>query len=200
MIKKNSPFFNRLFKYFVQGLFYTVPIAVTVYVIFYLAVLLDSIITMQFPGLGILVILSGVTIIGFIGTYFLSYFKPFDRAIENTPLIKLVYTSMKDLMNAFVGKKKQFNKPVLVKMGNGFEAERLGFITKADLSDLGIDSSKVAVYFPFSYAISGEVIIVPKKNITAISASSADVMKLIVSGGLTSVEATEKIENKSEDE
>lgn len=73
-------------------------------------------------------------------------------------------------------------------MGGDMEAERLGFITKVDLSELGIGKDKVAVYLPFSYAISGQVYIVPSKSVTPINASSADVMKLIISGGVTSVE------------
>jgi uncharacterized membrane protein len=190
--KKESSFLKQLIKYFLQGLFYVVPIAVTIYVIFYLIVLIDGILKLDIPGLGILVLLIGVTIIGFVGTYFLGYLKPFDRAIENTPLIKLIYSSMKDLMNAFVGKKNQFKKPVLVKMGGDFEAERIGFITKEDLSELGISGEKIAVYLPLSYAISGQVYIVPKKNVTTIDASSADVMKLIISGGVTSIESKEK--------
>lgn len=186
--KKESSLAKKLIKYFVQGLFYIVPIAVTIYVIVYLILLIDGIVNLDIPGLGLLIILVGVTLIGFIGTYFLAYFKPFDRAIESTPLIKLIYTSMKDLMNAFVGKKNQFKKPVLVKMGGDFEAERIGFMTKEDLSDIGIGNDKAAVYFPFSYAISGQVYIVPKKNISPIDASSSDIMKLIVSGGVTSIE------------
>lgn len=194
--KKESNILKRLVKYFLQGLFYVVPIAVTIYVIFYLIVLIDGLLKLDIPGLGILVLLVGVTVIGFVGTYFLGYLKPFDRAIENTPLIKLVYSSMKDLMNAFVGKKNQFKKPVLVKLGDAFEAERLGFVTKESLLDLGIGEEKVAVYLPFSYAISGQIFIVPKKNVTPINASSADVMKLIVSGGVTSIEIPENKENE----
>ncbi len=194
--KPESKLWKVLAKYFLQGLFYIVPTAVTIYVIFYLVRLLDGLINLDIPGLGILIILIAVTLIGFLGThFFLSYLKPFDQAIEKTPLIKIIYTSMKDLMNAFVGKKKQFKQAVLVKMGNGFEAERIGFITKDDLSELGIVEDKVAVYFPFSYAISGQILIVPKKNITPLKASSADVMKLIISGGVTSVENETKEEN-----
>lgn len=195
--KKESNLIKRLIKYFLQGLFYVVPITFTIYVIFSLILLIDGLLKLDIPGLGILVLLVGVTIIGFIGTYFLGYLKPFDRAIENTPLIKLIYSSMKDLMNAFVGKKNQFKKPVLVRLGEGFEAERLGFITKESLSDLGIEGEKVAVYLPFSYAISGQIYIVPKKNVSPINASSADVMKLIISGGVTSIESIDKKENEN---
>lgn len=190
--KKEGNLLKVLFKYFLQGLFYVVPIAVTIYVIFYLIVLMDGLLQLDIPGLGILIILIGVTVIGFLGTFFLGYLKPFDRAIESTPLIKLIYTSMKDLMNAFVGRKNQFKQPVLVKLNDEIELERLGFVTKESLIDLGISEDKIAVYIPFSYAISGQVFIVPKKNVTKIKGNSADVMKFIVSGGVTSIETKSK--------
>ena len=73
-------------------------------------------------------------------------------------------------------------------MGGQLELERMGFVTKKDLTHMGISMDKVAVYFPFSYGINGQVIIVPKKNVTPINASAADVMKFIVSGGVTTIE------------
>lgn len=198
--KPDESLVKTLIKYFLQGLFYIVPTAVTIYVIYYLVVMLDSLIPLEIPGLGILVILLSVTVIGFLGShFFFTYFKPFERAIEKTPLIKIIYTSMKDMMNAFVGKKQQFNKPVLIKLGGDMEAERLGFITKVDLSELGIGKDRVAVYLPFSYAISGQVYIVPAKNVTPINASSSDVMKLIISGGVTSVEQLKTQTNETDE-
>ncbi len=197
---KDKRFLKTLIKYFLQGLFYVVPIGVTVYLIIWLVVKIDGIIPLDIPGLGLVVILMSITIVGFLGShFFVSYLKPLDRAVEKTPLIKLVYTSMKDMMSAFVGKKNQFKTPVLVKMGGGMEVERMGFITKDNLNDVGISSDKVAVYFPFSYGINGQVMIVPKKNVTRIRASSSDVMKFIVSGGVTSVKSTEKQIEKTTD-
>jgi uncharacterized membrane protein len=198
-IGNDKRFFKTLVKYFLQGLFYVVPIGVTVYLIVWLVVKIDGIINLDIPGLGLIAILIGITLIGFLGShFFVSYLRPLDRAMEKTPLIKLVYTSMKDLMNAFVGKKKQFKTPVLVKMGEGLDVERMGFITKDNLSEMGISTDKVAVYFPFSYGINGQVMIIPKKNIRIIHASSSDVMKFIVSGGVTNVESTEGENNKTE--
>jgi uncharacterized membrane protein len=189
--RNQTRFYKSIARYFLQGLFYLVPITATVYVIFYLVVMLDSLINLDIPGLGIIILFVVVTLVGFLGThFFVNYLKPFERTIENTPLIKLIYTSMKDMMNAFVGKKRQFKKPVLVKVGE--ELERIGFITKDELSDLNIGDEKVAVYLPFSYAISGEVLIVPKKNVTPLDASSADVMKMIISGGVADIRPKEK--------
>ncbi len=198
-ISNDKRFFKTLIKYFLQGLFYVVPVGVTIYLIVWLVVKIDGIINLDIPGLGLVAILVGVTLIGFLGShFFVSYLRPLDRAMEKTPLIKLVYSSMKDLMSAFVGKKKQFKTPVLVKMGEGIDFERVGFITKEDLSELGISADKVAVYFPFSFGINGQVLIVPKKNISTIQASSSDVMKFIVSGGVTNVESTENETEQNE--
>lgn len=198
-IGNDKRFLKTLVRYFLQGLFYVVPIGVTVYLIVWLVVKIDGIINLDIPGLGLIAILIGITLIGFLGShFFVSYLRPLDRAMEKTPLIKLVYTSMKDLMNAFVGKKKQFKTPVLVKIGEGLEVERMGFITKDNLGGMGISTDKVAVYFPFSYGINGQVMIIPKKNISIIHASSSDVMKFIVSGGVTNVESTERENNKTD--
>lgn len=49
---------------------------------------------------------------------------------------------------------------------------------------LGIESEKVAVYFPHSYNFSGELFIVPAKQVKKLDAPPADVMKFIVSGGV----------------
>ena len=95
---------------------------------------------------------------------------------------------MKDIFEAFVGQKKKFDKPVLVKMSQTQEIERIGFITQKNLSQIGIEGNKVAVYFPFSYAITGELLIVPAENVSIINASSAEVMRFIVSGGVTQIE------------
>lgn len=200
---KDKRLWKAVAKYFLQGLLYLVPVAVTIYVIIYLVLKIDGLINLEIPGLGLVVILVFVTVVGYLGShFFINYLRPLDRAMERTPLIKLIYSSMKDMMSAFVGKKKQFNAPVLVKMGEMIEFERLGFVTKTDLSDLGIGEDKVAVYFPFSYAISGQVLIVPKKNVSVVHASASDVMKLIISGGVTSVEShiNDKTKNEKNEE
>jgi uncharacterized membrane protein len=65
--------------------------------------------------------------------------------------------------------------------------QKLGFMTSDDLSDLGIMKGQVAVYLPHSYAFSGNLFIVPAENITLIDASASDIMKFIVSGGVSKI-------------
>lgn len=181
--------FKKIIKYFLQGLFYLMPIAITLYVVVESIIIIDNLIPIEIPGLGIVIILVFITLIGYLfSTYLAALLRPFERLIMRTPLIKLIYTSIKDLMSAFVGSKKQFSKPVLVTIQEKPLIQRMGFVTKEDASEIGLSGDKVVVYLPFSYAVSGEVIIVPKNAVEPIEAKSADIMKLIISGGVTSVE------------
>ena len=91
-------------------------------------------------------------------------------------------------MNTFVGNKKGFSEPVLVKVYENSTIERIGFVTNEDVGSLNIKKGKVLVYMPHSYAISGQLFVVEKKNITHIDKSSSDIMKLIISGGVTEIE------------
>lgn len=181
--------FKSLIKYFLQGLLYLMPIAITLYVVIESIIIIDSLIPIDIPGLGIVIILVFITLIGYLfSTFFAALLRPFERLIMRTPLIKLIYTSIKDLMSAFVGSKKQFSKPVLVTIQENPLIQRMGFVTKEDTLEIGLNGDKVVVYLPFSYAVSGEVVIVPRQSVEPIDAKSADIMKLIISGGVTSVE------------
>jgi uncharacterized membrane protein len=116
----------------------------------------------------------------------------FDSLLVKAPLIKIIYSSVKDLVSAFVGQKKRFNEPVLVKVGST-GMEKLGFVTNRDLRFLGISEKKVAVYLPHSYAWSGNLFIVPADHVSPVDASTTDVMKFIISAGVINLEnANEK--------
>ena len=190
-------------KFFLQGLLYTVPIVITISVVFEIFLWLDSIIQTNIPGFGIVIIFSSITFVGYIGSTILSssighLIKYMERLLLRIPLVKIIYTAMKDLIEAFMGKKKTFNSPVLVRLSKESNIEKLGFITRTSLEDLGIKDAKVAVYLPHSYAFSGNMFIVESKNVTPIDASSAEVMKLIVSGGVASVNQGK--ENKADEQ
>lgn len=181
---------KKLFGYFFQGLLYLVPLIVTIYVVVKGVIFIDGLIPLDIPGLGLLIILIVVTTVGFIGgTLITKQLFNFEKFLNKIPLIKIIYTSVKDLLSAFVGKNKRFTEPVLVKMEG--DVERIGFVTKKDLTTIGISEHKIGVYIPFSYAVTGNLIIVPKKNITPLNVSSADAMKFIISGGVTTLNQNE---------
>ena len=115
-------------------------------------------------------------------------FNLFDHALEHTPFIKTIYSAIKDLISAFVGSKKRFNKPVLITINKENNIQQLGFITQEDLTELNLKKGTVAVYVPMSYSLSGNLLIVPVENVTPVDASSSEVMKFIVSGGVTELD------------
>ena len=181
---------NKIINYFLQGLLYIVPISVTLYVVYWSFNKIDGILPFDFPGLGLIVVISIITLIGAVGSKLIT--SPinslFVKILKRAPLLKTIFSSVKDLMNTFVGGKKGFDQAVLVKIYENSTIERIGFITNEDLKNLNINSERVLVYLPHSYAFSGQLFIVDKKNITTINSASSDIMKLIVSGGVTEIE------------
>jgi uncharacterized membrane protein len=196
---QNSSFnyqLKRMVNYFLQGLLYVTPLGLTIYIIKsifvftdgILAPLIEGFLKVNIPGLGLILILIIITFMGFAGQTVIA--KPFklalERIIKKAPILHMVYTSIRDFMEAFVGKEKKFNQPVLVKVSKTSDLEKLGFITQTDLSELKL-KDKVAVYFPHSYAFSGELFVVPSDQITYLDIPAGEMMKFIVSGGVTKV-------------
>jgi len=179
---------RRFTSYFLKGLVLILPIGVTGYVVYKVFMFLDGIIPYETPGVSIALIVVGLVILGFIGTLFIQapVTKLLDRLLARIPLVKFIYTSIRDLLSAFVGQEKRFSKPVLVRTG----AEgiyKLGFITQKDLTHLGIKEGKSAVYMPHSYNFSGNLFIIDNNLISAIDAPADEIMKFIVSGGITRI-------------
>lgn len=185
---------KQLLSYLLSGIILTVPLAATIYILVYVFETIDGVIPVDIPGLGLAIIILVFTFVGFLGSSIIAqpFITYFNKLLERMPLIKTLYSSIKDLLSAFVGQKKSFNQPVLVKMGEGVEMERIGFITNSDLESLGIEGDKVVVYFPHSYAFSGNIFVVPKKNVSLINGKSADMMKFIVSGGVSDIQEKSK--------
>ena len=189
---------KKILLYFFQGTLVIVPIFITVLVLYKIIINVGSVIEYMNlsvnpivdPFLGVLVVVAGFVLVGLLSGSFI--FRPIlfllDELIERAPLIKTIYSSVKDLMSAFVGQKKRFNKPVLVRVNDHPIVEKLGFITNEDLSELGLGEGRIAVYLPMSYAFSGQVLIVDRSMVKTLPVSSADLMKFIISGGVTEID------------
>ncbi len=178
---------KKLVGYLFQGVLLVVPLSVTIYIFSLTFIFIDNLIVFDIPGLGFLVILGGVTFIGILGKFFITepIFAFFTNLLDKTPLVNLIFKSIKDLLSAFVGTEKKFDRPALVKINKSADVERLGFITQNDLTDLGITDKKIAIYLPSSYGILGDLYIVPAENVTPIDTNSTEVMKFIISGGVS---------------
>ncbi|MDZ7848779.1 MAG: DUF502 domain-containing protein [Owenweeksia sp.] len=91
-------------------------------------------------------------------------------------------------MQAFVGKKKGFNKAVMVKLYENSEIRRLGFITNNNFEKLNESCDLITVYLPHSYNISGNMYLVPKHYVQPLQANASDIMKYTISGGVTELD------------
>jgi uncharacterized membrane protein len=180
---------RRLISYFLRGLAFVAPIAVTIYVCVRIFAEIDGWLGLKTPGVGFALTLAVITIIGFLGSTLIArgLLTSIDRLIDRLPFVRLLYSSTKDMLNAFVGEQRRFDSPVLVPApgGNG-TAKALGFLTQESLDRLGLPAY-VTVYIPFSYSLSGRLILYPTSEVVRLDIPSADVMAFIVSGGVTAL-------------
>jgi uncharacterized membrane protein len=140
------------------------------------------------PGMGIANVVVVIVIAGILVTNVITdpIKRWFNRWINRLPLFKFLYSSIKDLTEAFVGEEKKFNEAVIVEV-NEFGLKKIGFIVQKDLSSLNLPG-EVAVYFPFSYSFAGQVVIIAADKVKPIDKSAADMMKFVISGGVSGLD------------
>jgi uncharacterized membrane protein len=185
---------QQVLKYFLQGIIIISPLAVTIWSVYTIFNFLDLQNENWPRGIGFLIVVGSLIIIGWLGsTFFVWKFLIdfFDGILERTPFIKFIYSSVKDVVESFMGDKKKFTKPVLVRVRANPEIYQIGFITQNELGKLGFED-KVAVYMPHSYAVSGYLFIVNKDDIKSIDINPADAMKMAVSGGMSGYQEEEE--------
>ena len=177
---------GKIVRYFFNGTLFIVPLVATVYVIIEGFQWLDSRLDLPYPGVGFAIILTAITLFGYFTTNFAfqTFSNWFDNFMNRIPMVKLIYGSVKDLLAAFVGDKRKFNQPVLVRINKENTLHRIGFITQSDLKDIGLPEM-VVVYFPQSYAFAGDHFVVSRDNITPLNMSGSQAMKFIISGGVS---------------
>ena len=206
---------RKLARYFLQGLIILAPIAITILAVTSLFDFVDNILPgiieriapdllkndatgkpVRIPGIGFILVILIVIGVGYISSSFIvgRFVELFDKVLERTPGIKLIYSTVKDFVEAFAGDKRKFDRPVLVNIQNS-EVWQVGFITQEEASRFGL-TDFVSVYVPQSYAFAGHLYFVKRdriKILTGVSASEA--MKFAISGGVTEID--EELKNAS---
>ena len=177
---------KRLGRYFFQGLVYLAPIAITLWIFVTTFQAIDGLLRLPVPFVGFVVVVVATTAVGFLLSNYLSrqMLTWFENVMDRLPLAKLMHGSLKDLMSAFVGEKRRFRHPVAVEMIAGSGVKVFGFVTRESMDDFGMPDS-VGVYFPQAYNFAGQLVVVPRAQVTSLKVDSADIMTMIVSGGVT---------------
>jgi len=187
-----------ILNYLIKGLLIVVPIAVSIFIVVWAVTTVDSWLNVNnilgvnprtgesrnIPGLGLLTVLALILLAGIFVTNLVTepMYNWFQRMMQRLPLLNFIYSSIKDLTEAFVGDEKKFNHPVLVEVEGGLK--KIGFLTQNDLHKLNLPD-EVAVYFPLSYSFAGQLCIVRRDKVTDLQMTAADAMKLVVSGGVS---------------
>lgn len=184
---------KKILTYFIQGIAILIPLIITIYIIIKIvSVFIDLFVWIGITGnkfldviLGLLSMLVVVTFVGIMASnYFLGNIMHFlEEKFEKLPLIRHIYSPIKDFTDAFVGNKKKFRHPVLIQLSSNDNYRCIGFITQDDLNKLGL-KEYISVYIPFSYSLAGKMIIIKKEFIEPLSQNPTDIMKFIISGGV----------------
>jgi len=187
-----------ILNYFIKGLLVVLPIALSIFIVIWAVTTVDSWLNLNniqgvdpstgenrnIPGLGLAMVVTIILAAGIFVTNLVTepMYNWFQKVLDKLPILKFIYSSIKDLTEAFVGDEKKFNHPVLVEVEG--DMKRIGFLTQSDLMSIGLGGESI-VYFPFSYSFAGQVYIVKNEKIKPLNISAADAMKLVVSGGVS---------------
>ena len=181
-------------QYFLRGVLVISPVLITVSALFWAFNRVDGILHpfVTRPGLGFASILLFIILVGWISTFW--FIRRISRhagnAIEHTPGVSFIYTSVRDFFEAFVGNKRRFTQAVLVDV-MADEVWLVGFLTDEDPGSFNLGAAYVSVYVPQAYNVGGQLYLVKRSRVRPIeNINSADVMKYAVTGG--AVEIAEK--------
>jgi uncharacterized membrane protein len=172
---------------FLRGCLVLFPIVGTVYAVWFLLWRIDhlvaGIIGTPLPGLGLAAAVGVVTGVGIVASNVVgrAAVRAIDRIVKAVPLVGLVYGAIRDVVGAFVGERRSFDRPAMVRLG---EFRVFGFVTNEHLEDPRL-AGHVAVYCPQSYNFAGNLIVVPRERVELLQIAGPEFLAFVVSGGLS---------------
>lgn len=176
---------RKLANHFVRGLAIIAPLALTVFIVYQVFVTVDRWLHLSIPGLGFLIAVVAITLVGMLGSGLVTrgLMAALDELVAKVPLVRLVYSSFRDLIDAFVGERRRFRRAVSVALSEDGAIKAIGFVTRESMDTFGL-TDQVAVYLPLSYSFAGHLVLVPTSRITPLAIEGADAMAFVVSGGV----------------
>lgn len=181
-----------LYQYFVRGLLTALPLGLTVYLLYMFLkwseslakrVLQPFIADVYVPGMGLVLGILGIFLLGFlvsqrwVGKLFLLIELPF----TNLPVVKSIYSSLKDFANYFSPRGGQSARHTVVALRMpGQEIEIVGLVTRQSMDDLPaglLQGDRVAVYLPMGYMIGGYTLFVPRAWVQPLDMTVEEAMR-----------------------
>jgi uncharacterized membrane protein len=180
-----------------KGLLTILPISLTLYVIYWLGVTAETLLSGPLkwllpsdfyrPGMGLIAGFLLLIVIGLLVNAYIvrRVFELGESLLLRVPVVKTVFAALRDLTGLMrVGDAGgDLQRVVMVDVGPG---RVIGFVTQenASLPGLGTDESLVAVYLPMSYQIGGYTLYLPRERITPTDLSVEAAMRIVLTGGL----------------
>lgn len=174
--------FGLLLRYLLRGVFLFLPAIATLYLLWLLLRWLDNIIPTGIPGIGLILLLVGLTILGYIGTHWLgpTLIAAVEERIRKIPFIGFIYSSVRDLVESS-RRSFRFDRPVLVQVNPQVPLYQIGFLTH----DSPLPGQPlVAVYLPYAFGFMGDLVLVPASQVQLLTLKASDTLRFIIAGGL----------------
>jgi len=189
--------FKTISKILLTGFITLLPIVLTIYLLYWLAVSSEQVLgsalkfllpdASYFPGLGMIAGLVVVFIVGLMMNAYMvrQLFALGEQVLYRLPLIKTVYRAFRDFFDFFSPKKEQFGQVVAVTF-NGIEL--VGFITQENpqrLPESFRNRDSVLVYLPMSYMVGGYTVLIPRSELRPLNMSMEEAMRFVLTAGIT---------------
>lgn len=180
---------NKQLGIFLAGVLVVVPFAISVYLIWTVGAWVNNLGSdaLELFGIdyeisqwiGALAVIVAVYLIGLLTHFwmFRKIIELFERLFRHVPGIKTLYESVRDLMKLFGSKSGKMGQVVLYKQPDGNSA-MLGVLTSDNPPGVKPQEGKVAVYFPFSYMIGGQILYVSRDKLEYVDMPVETALKL----------------------
>jgi uncharacterized membrane protein len=190
---------KKLGNLFLQGLIAILPIAATIFILYWLGSYAESVLggllkrglpdNWYWPGMGLLAGLVATCFIGMLVDAYL--FQQLNKIAGNIlsriPVVKTIYNGVRDI-TAFLSTSRRKNglrTTVLVRLNDHMRV--VGFVT-ANNVPYDADRESVTVYLPMSYQIGGYTVYIPKDRLEPLDMPIEDAMRMVITAGMSSRE------------
>ncbi len=185
---------RKIARYFFQGVLVLVPIALTLYLVVYGVLWIDSgvndliekIVDRRFPGVGVPLVLAVIFITGWLVQLWLfrKLWRLADWIFEKLPLVKSIYTAIRDTLAFLFGGQESFDTVVYLEIP-GADMGVLGFVTNENPGEkTGLEmDDRVAVYIPMAFNVGGYTLYIPRDQLKPVKMSVEGAMAFVLSGG-----------------
>lgn len=187
-------------KYILTGLITTLPVILTFYLLYWLAVSAEGLLAdlvprgIYLPGMGVASALLAMLVIGMMmhTRPIRRLFVRVERIFYILPLVKTVYSAFRDFMDFLSpARKKKPEQVVAVTLGET-GMHLIGFVTQAQNDQLPEEfqgGDNVVVYLPMSYQLGGYAVLVPRASVRPLNMSMEEAMRFVLTAGVTRLSA-----------